>query len=67
MNMQGFLNRNNKKKDLSSDSKEEGQRKSLNVLCLDCSMSPDNVFAESLKWNEYVEILMNCLKNLEKK
>ena len=28
--------------------------------------SPGNVFAESLKSNECVEILMNCLKNLEK-
>ena len=28
--------------------------------------SPGNVFAESLKSNECVQILMNCLKNLEK-
>ena len=29
-------------------------------------MSPGNVFAESLKSNECINILMNCLENLEK-
>ena len=67
MKMRGFLNRNKKKRDLSSNSKGEGKRKSLNALCLDCPTSPYNVFSESLKWNEYVKILMNFMKNLEKK
>ena len=39
---------------------------SPDVSCLDSLTSPDNVFAESLKLNECVEILMNCLENLEK-
>ena len=65
--MRGFLNRNKKKRDLSSNSKGEGKRKSLNVLCLDCPTPRYNVFAESLKLNEYVKILMNCMKNLGKK
>ena len=67
MNMGGFINRNKKKRDFSSNSKGEGKRKSLNVLCLDCPTSCYNVFAESLKLNEYVKILINCMKNLEKK
>ena len=29
-------------------------------------MSPGNAFFESLKLNECVEILMNCLKNIKK-
>ena len=57
--------------DLSSGSKEDDERKrqreeSPNVSCLDSPTSPGNVFAESLKSNGCVKILMNCLKNLEK-
>ena len=71
MDIRVFLNRSNKKRDLSSGSKEDDESKrqreeSPNVSCLDSPMSPDNVFAESLKSNECVNILMNCLKNLEK-
>ena len=44
-----------------------GQREeSLDVLCLDSPTSPGNVFAESLKSDDCVEILMNYLKDLEK-
>ena len=44
------------------DKREE----SPNVSCLESPARPGNVFDESLKSNECVEILMNCLKNLEK-
>ena len=69
--MRGFLNRINKDRDFSSDSKEDDEPKrqreeSPEVSCLDSPTSPGNVFAESLKSNESIEILMNCLKNLEK-
>ena len=71
MDIQSFLNRSNKKRDLSSGSKEDDEPKrqreeSPDVSCLDFPTSPGNVFAESLKSNECVKILMNCLKNLEK-
>ena len=68
MNIRGFLNRSNKKRDLSSSSKEDDKpkRQRKESLCLDSPMSPGNVFAESLKSNDCVKILMNCLKNLEK-
>ena len=36
------------------------------VSCLDSPTSSGNVFAENLKSSECVEILINCLKNLEK-
>ena len=56
---------------MSSGSKEDDKPKrqreeSPDVSCLDSPTSPGNVFAESLKSNECVEIFMNCLKNLEK-
>ena len=56
---------------MSSSSKDNDDPKrqregSPDVSCLDSPTSPGNVFAESLKSNECVEILMNCLKNLEK-
>ena len=72
MDIRSFLNRSNKKKrDLKSGSKENDAPKrqseeSPDVSCLDSPTSPGNVFAESLRSNECVEILMNCLKNLEK-
>ena len=71
MDIRGFLNRSNKKRDLSSGSKEDDKPKrqteeSSDVSCLESPTSPGNVFTESLKPNECVEILMNCLKNLEK-
>ena len=71
MDIRGFLNRNNKNRDLSSGSKDEDDPKRQreerpDVSCLDAPTSPGNVFAESLKSNECVEILMNCLKNLKK-
>ena len=71
MDIRVFLNRSNKKRDLSSGSKEDDESKrqreeSPNVSCLDSPTSPDNVFAESLKSNECVNILMNYLQNLEK-
>ena len=71
MDIRGFLNKNNKKGDLSSGSKDDDEpqrqrEESPDVLCLESPTSPGNVFAESLKSNECVEILMNCLKNLEK-
>ena len=72
MDIRGFLNKSNKKRDLSSGSKDvdkpKRQRKeSPDGLCLESPTSPGNVFAESLKSNERVEMLMNCLKNLGKK
>ena len=71
MDIRGFLNRSNIKGDLRSGSKEYEEPKrqreeSLDVSCLESPTSPENVFAESLKSNKCVEILMNCLKNLEK-
>ena len=71
MDIRFFLNRSNKKRDLSSGSGEDDKPKrqreeSSDVSCLDSPTSPGNVFAESLKSNECVEILMNYLKNLEK-
>ena len=56
---------------MSSGSKEDDEPKrqkeeSPDVSCLDSSTSPGDVFAESLKSNECVVILMNCLKDLEK-
>ena len=56
---------------MSSSSKDDDDPKrqreeSPDVSCLDSPTSPGNVFAESLKSNGCVEILMNCLNNLEK-
>ena len=56
---------------MSSVSKEDNELKrqreeSPGVSCLESPTSPGNVFAESLKSNECVKILMNCLKNLGK-
>ena len=56
---------------MSSGSKDDDEPKrqreeTPNVSCLESPTSPGNVFAKSLKSNECVEILMNCLKNLEK-
>ena len=70
MDIRAFLNRSNKKRDLSSGSKEDDEPKtqreeSPDISCLDSPTSPGNLFAESLKANECVEILINCLKNLE--
>ena len=70
MDVRGFLNRSDKKRDLSSCSEEEDKPKrqmeeSPDVSCLESPTSPGSVFAESLKSNEYVKILMSCLKNLE--
>ena len=70
MDIRGFLNKSNKKSDLSSSSKVDEpirqREESPDVSCLESPTSPGNVFAESLKSNECVEILMSCLKNLEK-
>ena len=71
MDIQVFLNRSNKKRDLSSGSKEDDEPKrqreeSPDASCLDSPTSPGNVFAESLKSNECIEILMNGFNNLEK-
>ena len=71
MDIQGFSNRNNRKRDLSSGSKDDDDPKrqseeSPDVSSLDSPTSPGNAFTKSLKLNECVEILMNCLKNLEK-
>ena len=56
---------------MSSCSKDDDDPKrqreeSPGVSCLDSPTSRGNVFAESLKSNVCVKILMNCLKNLEK-
>ena len=56
---------------MSSSSKEDDEPKRESeerpdVLRLEPPASPGNVFAESLKSNECVEILMKCSKNLEK-
>ena len=71
MDIRGFLNKSNKKRDLSSGSKDDDEPKrqreeSPDVSCRESPISPGNVFAESLKSNECVKILINCLKNLEK-
>ena len=56
---------------MSSGSKEGDEPKrqreeSPDVSCLESPTSPGIVFAESLKSNECLKILMSCLKNLEK-
>ena len=71
IDIRGFLNRIKKNRDLSSGSKEDDKRKrqreeSPDISCLDSPTSPGNVFAESLKSNECVEISVNWLKNFEK-
>ena len=48
------------------DDPNRQREESPDVSCLDSPKSPGNVFSESLKSNKCVEILMNCLKNLEK-
>ena len=71
MDIGGFLNKSNKERYLRSGSKVDDEPKrqreeSPDVSCRESPTSPGNVFAESLKSNEFVQILMNCLKNLEK-
>ena len=71
MNIRRFLNKNNKKRDESSGSKEDDVpirqwEESSNVSYLDSPTLPGNMTAESLKSNGCSEMLMNCLKKLEK-
>ena len=61
MDIRGFLNKSKKKRNLSSGSKDDDEPKrqkeeSPDVSCLRAPTSPGNVFAESLKSNECVEI-----------
>ena len=54
MNIRDFLNKSNKKGDLSSGSKDDDEPKrqreeSPDVSCLESPTLPGNVFAESLK------------------
>ena len=66
---------NSKKRDLSNNSnseednksqREESPSESPNVSMLDTRKTPGNVFEESLKSEDCVKILLNCLRNLEK-
>ena len=60
MDIRGFLNKSNKKGDLSSGSKDDDEPKtqreeSPEVSHLESPTSPGNVFAESLKSNEVLK------------
>ena len=66
-----FLNKNNQKRDMSSGSKEDDGpmrqwEEISNASCLDSPTLPGNMTAESLKSNGCSEMLVNCLKKLEK-
>ena len=67
---------NSKRRDLSNMSnteedanrqREESPSKSPNVSILDTPKTPGDVFEESLKSEDCVNILLSCLRNLEKK
>ena len=71
MNITRFFN--SKKRDLSNNSnteedakrqREESPSESPNVSMLDTPKTP--VFEESLKSEDYVKILLSCLRNIEK-
>ena len=73
MDISKFLN--SKKRDSSNNSnseedtkrqREESPFESPNVSMLDTRKTPGNVFEESLKSEDCVKILLNCLRNLEK-
>ena len=64
-----------KKRDLSNNSntkedakrqREENPSESPKVSVLDTPKTPGDVFEESLKSEDCVKILLNCLRNLEK-
>ena len=64
-----YFDRNSKKRDLSGNSNQKEGAKKLKEGSLNTSRAsdiPDEVFIESLKSPDYVNILFNCIKNLEK-
>ena len=65
-----YFDRNSKKRDLSDNSNQEESSKMLKDGSLNTSRAsdiPDEVFTESLKSPDCVNILFNCIKNVEKK
>ena len=64
-----YFDRNSKKRDLSGTSNQEKGAKKLKKGNLNTSRPrdvPDEVFTEGLKSPDCVNILFNCIKNVEK-
>ena len=66
-----YFDRRNKKRVLSNQSKAEKDLKrqheqSPNVSCLENLTTPGDVIKESLKFDDCVQVLINCLKHLAK-
>ena len=64
-----YFDRNSKKRDLNGNSNQEEGAKKLKEGSLNTSRAseiPDEVFPESLKSPDFVNILFSCIKNLEK-
>ena len=64
-----YFDRNSKKRDLSANSNQEEGAKKLKEGSLNTSRAsdiPDEVFIESLKSHDCVNILLSCIKNVER-
>ena len=64
-----YFDRNSKKRDLSDNSNQEESRKKLKDGSLNTSRAsyiPVEVFTESLKLPDGVNILFSCIKNVER-
>ena len=64
-----YFDRNSKKRDLSDNSNQEESSKKWKDRSLNTSRAsdiPDEVFTESLKWPDCVNILFSCIKNVER-
>ena len=64
-----YFDRNSKKRDLSDNSNQEESSKKLKDGSLNTSRAsdiPDEVFTESLKPPDCVNILFSCIKNIER-
>ena len=64
-----YFDRNSKKPDLSDTSNQEESSKKLkdgNLKISRASDVPDEVFTESLKSPDYVNILFSCIENVQR-
>ena len=64
-----YFDQNSKKRDLSGNSNQEERVEKLKEGSLNASRTsdiPDEVFTESLKSPDSVNILFSCIKNVEK-
>ena len=64
-----YFDRNLKKRDISDNSNQEESSKKLKDESLNTSRAgdiPDEVFTESLKSPDCVNILFSCIKNVER-